>query len=70
MSDGEVLILLRAVKEGEEGVHGVFGLYGLLQQLKGLVKRPLHVVGGAQGGAHSGKAVAVGGEDGVLLIQL
>ena len=70
MADGEVLVLLGAVEEGVEGVHGVLGLHRLLQQLQGLVKGPLHVVGGAQGGAHGGEAVAVVREDGVLVVQL
>ena len=66
----EGVVLLLAVKEGGHGVHQAHAVHALLQPVQHLVKGALAVVGGAQGRAHGGKAVAVLGEDGVRLVQL
>ena len=66
----EGVVLLLAVKEGGHGVHQAHAVHALLQPVQHLVKGALAVVGGAQGRAHGGKAVAVLGEHGVVGVQL
>ena len=66
----EGVVLLLAVKEGGHGVHQAHAVHALLQPVQHLVKGALAVVGGAQGRAHSGEAVAVLGEHGVVGVQL
>ena len=66
----EGVILLLAVEQGGHGVHRCRCLHALLQLFQHVLKGHGLIVGGAQGRAHGGKAVAVLGEDGVVGVQL
>ena len=66
----EGVILLLAVEEGGHGVHRRGGLHALLQLFQHILEGSGGIVGGAQGRAHGGEAVAVLGEYGVVGIQL
>ena len=68
---GQEGVVLRLT--GKEGGHGVYQphvVHTLFQKCQRLVKGALGVVGGAQGRAHGGEAVAVLREDGMLAVQM
>ena len=66
----EGVVLLLAGEQGGHGVHQGGGVHALLQLFQRLLKEDGLVIGGAQGRAHGGEAVAVLGENGVVPIQL
>ena len=65
----ERVVFLPGGEQRGHGVHDGSGFHGLLQLLEDRLKGDGRIVGGAQGRAHGGEAVAVGGEYGVVLVQ-
>ena len=70
MPGAEGAVLGHILEQGGHGVHQGGGVHALLQLFQSVLKEDGLIVGGAQGRAHGGKAVAVLGEDGVSLVQL
>ena len=65
----ESAVLGHVLEQGGHGVHQGGGVHTLLQLFQGVLKENGVIVRRTQGRAHGGKAVAVLGENGVLLIQ-
>jgi hypothetical protein len=64
------VILFPGFEKGRHGVHQAGVVHRPFQRAEQLVKRARRKIGGAQGRAYGGKAVAVLGEHGVLTVQL
>ena len=70
VAGAESAVLAHIPEQGGHGVHQGGGVHALLQLFQRVLKEDGLIVGGAQGGAHGGEAVAILGEDGVVTVQL
>ena len=70
VSGADGAVFAHITEQRGHGVHQGGGVYALLQLFQRVLKENGGIVGGAQGGTHSGEAVAILGEDGVVLVQL
>ena len=70
VTGAEGAVLAHIPEQGRHGVHQGGGVHALLQLFQRVLKENGLIIGGAQGGAHGGEAVAVLGKDGVVSVQL